>query len=165
MSAGHDVAALEQDDVAGHERGRRDDAHGAVAAHAGGRRGGVAERLEGPLAAVLGHDVRAHDRHEADEDQEPVAHLAQQDRERARRAEQQDERLGERLEQHPPDGLALGGLDGVRAGGRGPARDLVGRQADRGVHAEPGGDRDGVEGVGLRGHATIVRSAGGHPAP
>ncbi len=50
--------------------------------------------------------------------------------------EEQDERLGERLEEHPPDGLALGGLDGVRSGLPGPALHLGRRQPDRRVHAQ-----------------------------
>ena len=75
------------------------------------------------------------------EHEDPVAHLADDDREAAGEGEHEHERLGGRLDEHPPERLALGGLERVRAAvGRPPLR-LVGRQADGRIDAEIRGDR------------------------
>ena len=78
-----------------------------VAPDAGHRCAGIAQRLERPLAAVLGDDVRADDRDQADEHEQPVADLAEQHGTGARREEQQHERLRGRLDDEPPHARPL----------------------------------------------------------
>ena len=85
------------------------------------RRGGVAEGVERPLAAVFGHDVGAHDRQEPDQDEDAVADLVEEDRGEPGRGEEQDERLGRRVDDHPEHGFPLPRLELVRAGRRPPA--------------------------------------------
>ena len=72
----NDVAGLEQDDVARHERGCGDGQDVPVAADSRSRSRRLAERLERALAAVLRDDVRSDDRQQGDEDEDAVAHLA-----------------------------------------------------------------------------------------
>ena len=99
-----DVAGPEEDDVTRHEaRGGHveDRPVPPDAAHRGAR---LAERLERPLAAVLGEDVGTDDRREREQDEDAVADLAERDGQDAGDQEQDDERLGGGLEHEPPDG-------------------------------------------------------------
>ena len=122
----------------------------AVAPHARARRGGGTQRLECALGSVAGHDIGAHDRDQAGQDEQAVADLAEKDRQHAGGEQQQDERLGRRLE----DELAERGpgwrLELVPARDGGPPRDLGRRQADlpldierSGPHRPPAGHRPG----------------------
>ena len=149
---GHDVASLEEDDIADHQRRGRNRGDLAVPADPRRRRRRVAQGLERPLAAVLGHDVGADDGQQADEDEQAVADLADEDREQAGGREHEHEWLGERLHHHPPDGLALRLLERVRPGGGGTLRDLRGAQADGRVDAHGRRDRRRVEGMEPRVH-------------
>ena len=167
----HDVAGLEEDDVA-RDKGRggnREDAPDA--SDPGDGSGGLSQCLEGSLAAVLGDDVGADDREKASEDEEAVAGLADEDRQDAGRGQHEHERLGERCNDHPPGGLALGVLERVRPGFVGPAARRVGGEPEGRVYPELCGDvghRRGMPGLrldlpGLRlngGTGRVVRPVG-----
>ena len=137
----HDVADPKQDDVTGHEPGGPRLDHRAVAADPGGRGACLAQRIEGAVGAVLGHDVGPDDRAGREQDQDPVADLAEQDRQDAGGDEHQQERFGDGLEDHPKDGRPLGGFEFVGTGDRRTSFDLGAREAGRRVHVE--GARDG----------------------
>ena len=82
--------------------------------------------------------------------------------------EHEDERLGGRVHDHPPERLALRCLERVCAARAGPASCLFGRQAERRIDVQRGGDRGRRVGVVLDRHgsaasmaASAVSSAGG----
>ena len=123
-----DVAGAQQDDVAGHEPGRRRRRRPTPPRRTravGARR--LAQRLEGAFAAVLGDDVGADDREQREQDEQAVADLAERDREDAGDDEQDDERLG-----RPPRGPGSGARSAAAAPGRsGPTRPPVARPRRR----------------------------------
>ena len=111
----HDVATRQQDHVARDEARSDDLRDRPVPPNARHRCACIAERLQRPLASVLGDDVRADDRDQADEHEQPVADLAEQHRPGARREEQQHERLCGRLDDEPPHARPLRRLQLVGA--------------------------------------------------
>ena len=159
-----DVAARQQDDVARDEARGGDLRHRPVAPDAGHRCAGIAERLERPLAAVLGDDIRADDREQADEHEQPVAHLAEQHRQGARREEQEHERLRGRLDDEPPDARPLRRLQLVGPDPGGAPRGLGGFEAGGRVDRQPVGNRRRRQGVRVgqrvrlraRGHVLMI---------
>ncbi len=134
------VAALEEHDISRHERRGRDDGDGPVAADPRDRRRGLAQRLERPLAAVLGDDAGTDDRQQPGEYEQSVAHLADDHREHTSHREHEHERLRDRLDQHPPERVALRVLERVGSGLLGTLHRLDRRQAPCRVDAEFGGD-------------------------
>ena len=92
-SAGTTSPPWRSDDVARHERRGRDDGDGPVAADPRDRRRGLAQRLERPLASVLGDDVGTDDRQQPGEYEQSVAHLADEHREHTSHREHEHERL------------------------------------------------------------------------
>ena len=157
-----DVAAAQEDHVARDEGRGRDVRRHSPSPDTRHRRGGVAESVERPLAPVFGHDVRAHDRQEPDQDEDSVADLVEEDRGEPGRGEEQDKRFGRRVDHHPEHGFPLPRLELVRAC-RGRSRgDLVRVQAGSGIHAQRRGDLGYVESVG--GGGQLGRRRDGHAA-
>ena len=131
---------------------------GPVPPDAGHRCAGVAQRLERPLAAVLGDDVRADDRDQADEHEQAVADLAEEHRPGARREEQEHERLRGRLDDEPPHARPPRRLQLVWPDPRRAPRRFGGFESGRRVDVQPTGNRRGGQGVRLRAASTPARS-------
>ena len=138
--------------------------HRPVPSDAGHRCACIAERLQRPLAAVLGDDIRADDRDQADEHEQSVARLAEQHRPGARREEQEHERLRGRLDDEPPHARPLRRLQLVGPDPGGAPRGLGGFEAGGRVDGQPVGNRRGRQGVrvgqrvrlGARGHVLMI---------
>ena len=147
---GHDVAAAQQHDVARHQRHRRQVLDLTVAPSSGHRGAGLAQGLEGALAAVLGHDVGADDGQQPDQHQQAVATLTHDDGQGTGDRQQHDEGLRGRLEEHVGDRLVARRLELVGADRCQAGRGVRGAQALGGIDRQRPSDLVGGQGKGAR---------------
>ena len=166
-----DVPGPDQEDVARNDECRLDVERPTCPTNRRPRSGRRPQLGQGAVGAVLGDHVRADDRQQADEDEDPVAGLADDDGEEAGPEEQEDERLRRRVEDEAEQGRGLANLDLVASVADEAARRLGVGQPGRGIRShDPGevGQRGGHTrrqrcGRGCRASSRFVRRIGaGH---
>ncbi len=146
----HDIAAAKQHDVARHQRHRRQILDLPAAPGSGHRGAGFAQRLEGALASVFGHDVGADDGQQPDQHEQAVATLTNDDGQCTGDRQEHDERLGGRLEDHMGDRLMARRLELVGPDRCQPGCGFRGAQAMSWVDRQRPSDLAGGQGERAR---------------